>query len=195
MASMGGLLFGALVSVVNGSSVTVLVPVSLVLGVGWSWAALAVGAGALTTRKRLGGVVGAVALVCAVVGYYATDLARGVYRYADQTDPAVERTLTDWSGLESDLARWSIIALIAGYLLGLAGAGARQQHSIGGLLWRLVVPAIAALEMLWRLSGYPQPVAIATWATVGILAIVTAVVLIAAHLRTPHFRRYPRQHR
>ena len=56
---MGGLLFGALVSVVNGSSVTVLVPVSLVLGVGWSWAALAVGAGALTTRKRLGGVLGA----------------------------------------------------------------------------------------------------------------------------------------
>lgn len=192
---MGGLLFGALVSVVNGSSVTVLVPVSLVLGVGWSWAALAVGAGALTTRKRLGGVVGAVALVCAVVGYYATDLARGVYRYADQTDPAVERTLIDWSGLESDLARWSIIALIAGYLLGLAGAGARQQHSIGGLLWRLVVPAIAALEMLWRLSGHAQPVAIATWATVGILAIVTAVVLTTAHLRTRRIRRYPRQHR
>ena len=184
-----GVLFGALVSFANGGSGAVLESVSLVLGVGWSWAALAFGAGALTARRGYGAVAGVVALVSAVGCYYATDLARGVYRYVDESDPTLTRTWTDWAGLRADLTYWWVVALVAGCLLGMLGTGARRRGFVG-LLCRLVVPIIAIVDTLSllrlevRLGQYDaaRPVAIATYSAVGIVAVVAALLLISVYV-------------
>jgi hypothetical protein len=63
-----GLTFWAIVSVLNGWEFVLGVTASLVLGVGWSWAAVAVVMGALASRPMRASVRGAASLVMAVVG-------------------------------------------------------------------------------------------------------------------------------
>jgi hypothetical protein len=181
-----GLLFGVIVSLLNGSSFPLLVAASLVLGVGWSWAALAVAMGALAASPVRASLRGAMSLVMAVVGYYATDLMRGVYRSVDQVGPHMN-TFTDWHGALTDLTYWSAIAVVLGPLLGLVGWGTRRRGP-AGLICRLVVPAAAAMEMIWRLRGETrfQPhaaIADVTWIGVGIIAIAAGALLVARHRR------------
>jgi len=183
-----GLTFGAIVSVLNGWEFVLGVAASLVLGVGWSWAAVAVVMGALAGRPMRASMRGAASLVMAVVGYYATDLARGVYRTVEQTG-AHAKTFTDWHSALMDLGFWSVLAVVSGLPLGLVGWGTHRR-GLTGLACQLAVPAAAVLEMAWRLSGesrfQPHPgVARATWMGVGLAAIAAAAVLVARHLRRP----------
>jgi hypothetical protein len=189
-----GLLFGAIVSILNGSSFLPAVVASLILGVGWSWAAVAVVMGALAASPMRASMRGATSLVMAVVGYYATDLVRGVYRIAEQSG-AHMTTFTDWHGALTDLGYWSAMAVVSGLLLGWVGWETRRSGPIG-LICQLVVPAAAAMEMIWRLRGessfQPHPgVAKVTWMGVGLAAIAAGAVLVARHLRQPPARARP----
>ena len=187
-----GLMFGAIVSVLNGWEFVPGVAASLVLGVGWSWAAVAVVMGALAARPMRASMRGAASLVMAVVGYYATDLARGVYRTVEQTGPHA-KTFTDWDSALMDLGFWSVLAVVSGLPLGLVGWGTHRR-GLTGLASQLAVPAAAVLEMAWRLSGesrfQPHPgVARATWMGVGLAAIAAAALLVTQHLRRPRLLR------
>ncbi|RAY13656.1 hypothetical protein DPM19_18480 [Actinomadura craniellae] len=186
-----GLLFGTVVSLLNGASWSLLTPLSLVAGVGWSWAAAGVAMGVLATNARRAAAASVVFLVMAVWAYYAIDLANGVYRTLDRTDPAYmtdpahARTITDWSSLFSDLVVWSLSAVLLGALLGLIGWGAHRRD-LAGLLSRLVVPVGALAEMMMRLNAelviQPRPVAVVTFTLVGVVAVITAGIFIAGHI-------------
>ena len=86
----------------------------------------------------------AASLVMAVVGYYATDLARGVYRTVEQTG-AHAKTFTDWHSALMDLGFWSVLAVVSGLPLGLVGWGTHRR-GLTGLACQLAVPAAAAEE-------------------------------------------------
>lgn len=189
-ASALGLLFGVIVSLLNGASWPLLTPLSLVTGVGWSWAAAGVVMGALTTSARRAVAASLAFLVMAVGTYYVADLAGGVYQTLDTTDPMYvtdpthARIITDWSGLFFDLFFWSLSAVLLGPLLGLIGWGSRRRD-LAGLLCRLVVPVGALAEMMMRLDAelrvQPRPVAVVTLTLVGVVAAITAGIFIARH--------------
>jgi hypothetical protein len=189
-ASPLGLLFGVIVSLLNGASWPLLTSLSLVTGVGWSWAAAGVVMGALTTSARRAVAASVAFLVMAVGAYYVADLANGVYQTFDRTDPMYmtdpthERIITDWSGLFSDLVFWSLSAVLLGPLLGLIGWGSRRRD-LAGLLYRLVVPVGALAEMMMRLDAefrfQPNPITVVTLTLVGVVAVITAGIFIARH--------------
>ncbi|MFN8080536.1 MAG: hypothetical protein U0Q19_13340 [Kineosporiaceae bacterium] len=187
------MLFGALVSVTNGSSWSIGVSLSLILGIAWSWAALGLGCGVAQPRARDGAIAAAVGLLAAVGSYYLTDLSRGVYRSLDPADPT--RTFTNWGGAVRDWLVWSVISLIVGPVFGALGARARRGD-LFGLACRLVVPLIAVVETSWRLpqelAVQPRPLAVSTLTTTRWLALGCAVLLIATHVtlrRRPTPRR------
>ena len=178
-----GLAFGTLVSLVNAAAQPAAQVFSLVIGVGWSWAALGVAvgwwAGATGLRTRAAAAATA-SLLGAVVAYYAVDLARGVYV---ATDPSIG---SPFALALSDLGLWAAAALVTGPVLGLVGAAVRLPGP-----WRvvcsLVVPAGAATEMalLLALDRRAAPLAVATRGAVVTLALAAAGVLLLQLTRRP----------
>jgi hypothetical protein len=115
---------------------------SMVLNSGSAWAALAVVGGWLIGRPLAGAVAGTVALVAAVVGYYAFGVLAG------------DRTSVGFAGVGAAVRMWALLAVVVGPVLGLVGALVRRPGLIG-LVAVLVVPVGVVLEMvgLRRLSG------------------------------------------
>jgi hypothetical protein len=176
LVPLTGPTFGALVSLVNAATHPVAHVLSLVIGVGWSWAALGVVVGwwaATNGSRRRVAAVATVSLVGAVVAYYAVDLARGVYA---TTDPSLGTPL---ALALSDLRLWAVAALVTGPALGLVGATIRRPDR-WGLACSLVVPAGAAAEMalLLALDSRATPLTVATRGVVGALAVTAAVALL-----------------
>jgi hypothetical protein len=115
---------------------------SMVLNSGSAWAALAVVGGWLIGRPLAGAVAGTVALVAAVVGYYAFGVLAG------------DRTDVGFAGVSGAVRMWALLAVVVGPVLGLAGALVRRPGLVG-LVAVLVVPVGVVIEMvgLRRLSG------------------------------------------
>jgi hypothetical protein len=115
---------------------------SMVLNSGSAWAALAVVGGWLIGRPLAGAVGGTVALVAAIVGYYAFGVLAG-----DRTDVGL-------AGVSGAVRMWALLAVVVGPALGLAGALVRRPGMVG-LVAVLVVPVGVVVEMvgLRRLSG------------------------------------------
>jgi hypothetical protein len=115
---------------------------SMVLNSGSAWAALAVVGGWLIGRPLAGAVGGTVALVAAVVGYYAFGVLAG------------DRTDVGFAGVSGAVRMWALLAVVVGPALGLAGALVRRPGMVG-LVAVLVVPVGVVVEMvgLRRLSG------------------------------------------
>ena len=115
---------------------------SMVLNSGSAWAALAVVGGWLIGRPLAGAVAGTVALVAAVVGYYAFGVLAG------------DRTDVGFAGVSGAVRMWALLAVVVGPVLGLAGALVRRPGLIG-LVAVLVVPVGVVVEMVGvrRLSG------------------------------------------
>ncbi len=185
-ASVGGFVFGLVVSAVNGAGIPALVPVSLILGVGWSWAGAAILLGRLAAGWRRSALAGLTVLVLAVCGYYVTDLLRGAYRSINQSNPTGATSFTDWGTFANNVLFWSIISCIVGPLLGLIGMGSRRGDA-RGLVCKLVLPAVAAAEMVNRLRsdlplGRTKPVVVATWTTVLVSALAIAALLVVRRL-------------
>lgn len=184
-ASVGGFVFGIVVSAVNGAGIPALVPASLIRGVGWSWAGAAILLGRLAAGWRRSAIAGMAVLVLASCGFYVAEMLRGAYRGIDQSDPTGATSFTDWGTFVNNVLFWSIVSCIVGPLLGLIGAGSRRGDAIG-LVFKLVLPAVAAAEMVYRLRNdlppVTKPVVVATWTAVLVSALAIAALLVVRHL-------------
>jgi len=162
-AIVGGFVFGIVVSAVNGAGIPALVPASLILGVGWSWAGAAILLGRLAAGWQRSAIADMTVLVLAVCGYY----------------------VTDWGTFVNNVLFWSIVSCIVGPLLGLIGAGSRRGDALG-LVCKLVLPAVAAAEMVDRLRNdlpsVTEPIRVATWTAVLVSALAIAALLVVRHL-------------
>jgi hypothetical protein len=132
---------------------------SMVLNSGSAWAALAVVGGWLIGRPLAGAVAGTVAVVAAVVGYYAFGVLAG------------DRTDVGFAGVSGAVRMWALLAVVVGPVLGLAGALVRRPGLIG-LVAALVVPVGVVVR---RLSGQ-------TFAVDPALAWAQAMMVAAAVL-------------
>ncbi|MFD0902191.1 hypothetical protein [Actinomadura sediminis] len=182
-----GAVFGAVTSLVNALSspyTAVGAPVadtfvgpmlefvSLVLGVGWSWAALAVGVGWLARRPLAGALAGAGALVAATAAYYVLD-------------PVLRE---EPFGLHAgELVYWAVASAVFGPLLGALGSRIGRPGPLG-LLAGLVVPAGAALEMLVFRAPHPL-VPLSAAEQVARWSVVAAAVAVAGVLVVRRFAR------
>lgn len=108
---------------------------SMLLNAGCVWAGLAVLGGWLLATPWRGAVAGVGSLISAVAAYYCYGLVFG------------DRVGIAFSGLSAHVRMWTILAVLAGPLLGLAGALARRSGLVG-MIAALVVPVGAAVEML-----------------------------------------------
>jgi hypothetical protein len=108
---------------------------SMVLNSGSAWAALAVVGGWLIGRPLAGAVAGTVALVAAVVGYYAFGVLVG------------DRTDVGFAGVSGAVRMWALLAIVVGPVLGLAGALVHRPGLVG-FVAVLVVPIGIVVEML-----------------------------------------------
>jgi hypothetical protein len=150
---------------------------SMVLNSGSAWAALAVVGGWLIGRPLAGAVAGTVALVAAVVAYYAFGVLAG------------DRTDVGFAGVSGAVRMWALLAVVVGPVLGLAGALVRRPGLIG-LVAVLVVPVGVVVEMvgLRRLSGETFAVDPAlAWAQAAMVvgAILGGCSALVVRLRAP----------
>ena len=80
---------------------------------------------------------------------------------------------------------WSIVSFIVGPLFGLIGSGSRRSDALG-LAFKLVLPSVAAAEMVYRLrNGLPpvtKPVVVATWNAALVSALAIAALRVVRHL-------------
>ena len=174
MSGALGAAFGAATSLFNWLSVpadagggvladTILEPacrvVSLVLDSGWAWAGLAVAAGWLARAPLRAVVAGTVSLLAATAAY-----------------PVVAHLLQGHGAgsFGEDLGSWGPVALLAGPLLGLAGATSRRGGATG-LVASLTVPAGAVVQMVVMPPGWGGAVvrAEASWARALVVTVAT----------------------
>ncbi len=153
--------------------------VGLIANAGAVWAAVAVLAGLLVGRRLTALLVGPVALVAAVGGYYLAGLTVG-----DRADVGL-------SGLSGVVRLWLVVAVLVGSLLGLAGHLARRGDGLGTLA-RLVVPVAVLVEVAIRFRPSIgefsiDPVRAWTLVVMVILALLGAAgsVLALRPRRTP----------
>ncbi|MEU9851232.1 hypothetical protein [Streptomyces sp. NPDC047985] len=105
---------------------------SLLVGLGWAWAALAVVMGWLAKTWTRGAVAGALALVAATAAYYPMDaLVRD------------EPLALYWP----ELLTWWLASVLFGPVLGVVGA-AIERPGVTGLLAGLTVPVGGAAQMI-----------------------------------------------
>lgn len=114
---------------------------AMVANAGCVWAGLAVLAGFLvsgTTQRGSvlrPGAAGLVALLVAVLGYYAFGAVAG-----DRQEVAL-------TALSGAVRLWALASVVLGPVLGAVGAATRRAGALG-VVARLVVPVGAAVEML-----------------------------------------------
>ena len=99
------------------------------------------------------------ALLSAVLAYYVSDLARGVYDVIDPADAALSHVTTGWTVALADLSYWMVAALLVGPLLGVVGHAIHRTDRLG-LLAELVVPTMMVGNVLLvtaRLGRFQQP--------------------------------------
>lgn len=190
-AGLGGAGFGALTSEINALSTTssYFVPLSQVLGVGWSWAAVGLLAGSRVIRRPV--VAAILTLLSAVLGYYLIDLWNGVYTRVvppapSPADPVHLSFGTAWVDLATDAVFWGASAVVLGSLLGPMGSAVHRGDK-WGLFCRPAVPVGAAVEMLVlrlpaELRIQPRPLVVVTMTTIALSGIATAVALSARYL-------------
>ena len=140
---------------------------SMLLNAGWVWAGLAVLGGWLLATPWRGAVAGVVSLISAVAAYYCYGLVLG------------DRVGLGFSGLSAQVRLWLIMAVLAGPLLGLAGALAHRCGLVG-LIAALVVPVGATVEMLVLRSLGSESFMIDPWQAWTQLAVVMASTCAAA---------------
>lgn len=136
---------------------------SLVLNAGFVWAGAAVLCGWLMVRPRWAAPAGSVVLLCAVGFYYVVGATLG------------DRTTVGLGALSGAAGLWLAAALVAGPLLGLAGA-LIHRGGIAGTLAALIVPAGAAAEILGVRRLASQDASVDPW----LFWTQTLIVVIAA---------------
>jgi hypothetical protein len=148
---------------------------SMALNSGSAWAALAALGGWLIGRPIASALAGFVALLAAIAAYYLFGVLAG------------DRAQVGFAGIGGAVRMWALLAVVAGPILGVAGAMIRRPGKTG-LLAALVVPAGVTVEMLGlrRLGGETFAVdpALAWAQTVMVVgAILGAGCVLAVRLR------------
>jgi hypothetical protein len=108
---------------------------SMFLNAGSTWATLAIVSGWVIGRPIPAAIAGAAALGAAVVGYYAFGLLAG------------DRTQVGLEGVSGAIGLWTVLAVVAGPVLGIAGALIRRPGWIGRIA-TVVVPVGIVVEMV-----------------------------------------------
>ncbi|MFJ3723448.1 hypothetical protein ACIPYQ_12875 [Streptomyces sp. NPDC090045] len=154
-------------------------PIFHVLGLifsgGWSWACFAFLVGYFRPSKIEAAWLASSALAVGVVVYYLLKAWSPVtpIGMVDSGEP-IEGTVS------SGILYWALAAFFFGAPLGLFGNLARIP-GIAGLPLRLLAPLIAYVETSERLNveaATAGPLAEATWTTIRVLAVLTAVALV-----------------
>ncbi|MEU8776893.1 hypothetical protein [Streptomyces sp. NPDC048606] len=150
--------------------------VNLVFAGGWSWACLAFLIGFSRRSKVEASWLPPAALLVGVVVYYTLKALSPVAPIGVHVTGEVTATVS-WAGI----VFWGMAALLFGAPVGLCGNLARDP-GIAGLPFRLLIPLIAYLETSWRAEGEGATAgrfAELTWQTIGVLAAVSAVAIVA----------------
>lgn len=108
-----------------------------------------------------GAVAGVGSLASAVAAYYCYGLILG------------DRAGIGFSGLSGTVRMWLVLAVLAGPLLGVAGALARRSGLVGTTA-ALVVPVGATVEMLVLRSLGPETLRVDPWQAWTQVAVVVA---------------------
>ncbi len=142
----------------------------VVLNAAATWAALAVLAGwIIGTPMWAAALAGATGLLLAVAGYYAYGVIAG------------DRSETGVAGVLAVVRLWALAALIAGPVLGLAGALAHRPGWVG-LVAALIVPAGIVVEQVVLRRFGPDELAVdpvLAFAQALLLVIGVAIALAA----------------
>lgn len=149
---------------------------SLVANSGAAWAGSGVLGGWLLGSALRGLAGGPVALVAAVVAYYLLGAVVG----SETPDGSAEQ-----------IALFSLIALVAGPVLGVVGGAIRRRGALG-LMAALVVPLGACAEQIWRSSHVelqPDPARPTANVVLLALALAGAAVAVARYARGRRSRR------
>ncbi|WP_323096874.1 DUF6518 family protein [Intrasporangium sp. YIM S08009] len=170
LALVVGGAWGVVSSMVNVARVPWLQYLSRITGEPWSWCVVAFGIGFALRNLRWSPVFGALGLLAGMVGYYGTDLLRGVYSVSAGVK---------WDWWWGDLRGWSQVGLVAGAVFALAGAVARRGGAIGALAL-LALPAVTVYPTLLGrrpLSGLWERPSLLTCLALSVTA--TSLVLLA----------------
>ena len=167
---LAGLAWGVVSSLVNVAPVPFLQALSRVTGERWSWCVVAFCIGLAARRVLVGPVLGALGMLAAMLGYYGTDLVRGVY------DRAGDVVMWDW--FWGDLVSWSKLGVVAGAVFGMAGALTRRG-GLAGALALLAVPASILYPSV--LAGRPlvsfvERPSLLTWTALVAMAVSASLV-------------------
>lgn len=180
--AVAGTVFGAMTSMCNVFRIPIL---PQLLGDGWSWAAIGIAVAVIASVRRTLTVM--VVLVAAVAGYYASDVALGVYNSIDfsdpraMSDPATAPLVTLWVYALIDFVKWSVCAVLVSWPLARVGVATRRGDG-WGLAARMAVPLGAAVEVLAlrlpaELAVQPNVVTVATYGSVACIGIAAATAL------------------
>lgn len=137
--------------------------VSMLLNAGCVWAGLAVLGGWILGTPWRGALAGVGSLASAVGAYYGYGLISG------------DRAGIGFGGTSGTVRMWLVLAVVAGPLLGSAGALARRSGLVGTIA-ALVVPVGATVEMLVLRSLGPEAFRVDPWQAWTQVAVVVAAV-------------------
>ncbi|MGZ9930706.1 hypothetical protein ACXNSR_12495 [Streptomyces sp. NC-S4] len=141
---------------------------------GWAWACYAFLVGYFRRSKIESALLSSFGLAVGVVTYY-------LYKDLGAAAPSgLEPGLSGGGGSLSGIMAWGTLAFVFGAPVGFLGNLARLQ-GIGGLFFRLLIPLVAFYETSMRLTNESlgqDPVVMATWNAVRIVAVAVAFALV-----------------
>ena len=127
-------------------------------------------------------VIGVLGMLAAMLGYYGTDLLRGVY--------AGTGDVVMWDWLWAIWCGWSKLGVVAGAVCGLAGGLSRGGGLVGALATlavpaSLLYPSVLAGRPLTSMLDRPGPLTWFLLAALGVSAALTLRAVLGFAAKTP----------
>ncbi|SMF58469.1 hypothetical protein [Streptomyces sp. Amel2xC10] len=187
---LAGVTLGVLAPLLEAADASALHVAHLVLAAGWSWAALAFVVGTSCESRVKSAVLAPASLAAGVIAYYVTKLERGGFLEWVNVDDPSQGTQIYWAGFLSKTLFWSVVAIVLGTFLGLAGNLARNR-GIRGLPFQVVIPLVAIAETSMRLrteASLQGELAGETWNATRFVAVASVIILVG-HVMTARWFR------
>ncbi|MFD9192342.1 DUF6518 family protein [Streptomyces phaeochromogenes] len=178
-ATAGGVLVGTATDISSDTGRPVVSAAHVAMNSGWFWAALAYFVGLFATTKRTASLLGCTALTAAVISYYTLQLTQGKFEIVDFGTAHFD-THTYWAGYISKTIFWCVAACLVGSVVAVAGNVARHGRGKSVLIWRSLIPILAAVETFTRLhieTPTKGSVVEAVWSSTFLSAIILMVFM------------------